>query len=93
VIVTAHPQLWRNPIRRRKRQKKTIFYLHNKLKKEDLDEVFNKSRSGTIAHKNKKRSRPVLSQKYFGTILRYYFLVGAEIVPRNGLCDRKKKSA
>ncbi len=35
--------------------------------------------------------RPVLSQNYFGTILRYYFLAGAEIVPRNGLCDRKKK--
>jgi hypothetical protein len=34
-----------------------------------------------------------LSQNYFGTILRYYFLAGAEIVPRNSLCDRKKKSA
>jgi hypothetical protein len=37
--------------------------------------------------------RPFLSQNYFGTILRYYFLAGAEIVPQNGLCDRKKKSA
>ncbi len=35
--------------------------------------------------------RPILSQNYFGTILRYYFLAGAEIVPRNGFCDRKKK--
>jgi hypothetical protein len=38
-----------------------------------------------------KKLRPILSQNYFGTILRYYFLAGAEIVPRNGLCDRKKK--
>jgi hypothetical protein len=40
----------------------------------------------------RKGLRPVLSQNYFGTILRYYFLAGAEIVPRNGLCDRKKKN-
>jgi hypothetical protein len=25
--------------------------------------------------------KPILSQNYFGTILRYYFLVGAEIIP------------
>jgi hypothetical protein len=56
VIVTAHPHLRRNPIRRRKRQKKTIFiYGTTKLKKANLDQVFSKSRSGTIAHKNKKR--------------------------------------
>jgi hypothetical protein len=29
--------------------------------------------------------RPVLSQNYVGTILRYYFLAGAEIVLRNDL--------
>jgi hypothetical protein len=50
VIVTALPHLQRNPIRRRKRQKKSIF-----IKKANLDQVFSKSKSGTIAHKNKKR--------------------------------------
>jgi hypothetical protein len=35
--------------------RKVYFYLrHNKLKKTNLDQVFSKSRSGTIAHKKKK---------------------------------------
>jgi hypothetical protein len=55
VIVTARPHLRGNPYRRRKRWKKSIFNLrHNELKKANLDQVFSKSRSGTIAHKNKK---------------------------------------
>ncbi len=29
---------------------------------------------------------------YSGTILRYYFVAGAEIVPPNSLCDRGNKS-
>jgi hypothetical protein len=41
---------------KKKKAEKVYFYLrHNKLKKENLDQVFSKSRSGTIAHKNKKR--------------------------------------
>jgi hypothetical protein len=56
VIVTARSHLWRNPFRRRKMAEKVYSYLrHNKLKKANLDQVFSKSRSGTIAHKNKKR--------------------------------------
>ncbi len=42
-------------------------------------------------HRGGRLLRPVLSQNYFGTILRYYFLAGAEIVPQDILCDRKKK--
>jgi hypothetical protein len=36
--------------------------------------------------------RPVLSLDYSGTILWYYFMAGAEIVPPNSLSDRNKKS-
>jgi hypothetical protein len=40
---------------KKKKTEKVYFYLgHNKLKKANLDQVFS-SRSGTIAHKNKKR--------------------------------------
>ncbi len=42
--------------KRKKKAEKVNFYLrHNKLKKANLDQVFSGSRSGTIAHKNKKR--------------------------------------
>jgi hypothetical protein len=34
--------------------------------------------------------RPVLLQDYFGTILRYYFVAGAEIVPQKGLVTETK---
>jgi hypothetical protein len=41
---------------KKKKAEKGYFYLlHDKLKKANLDQVFSKSRSGTIAHKNKKR--------------------------------------
>jgi hypothetical protein len=41
---------------KKKKAEKVYFYFwHNKLKKANLDQVFSKSRSGTIAHKNKKR--------------------------------------
>jgi hypothetical protein len=40
---------------KKKKAEKVYFYLqHNKLKKTNLDQVFSESRSGTIAHKNKK---------------------------------------
>jgi hypothetical protein len=40
----------------KKKAEKVYFYLRrNKLKKANLDQVFSKSRSGTIDHKNKKR--------------------------------------
>jgi hypothetical protein len=35
--------------------------------------------------------KPVQSTNYSGTILRYYFVAGAEIVPPNSLGDRDKK--
>jgi hypothetical protein len=55
VIVTAHPHL-RKSDPKKKKSAKVYFYLrHNKLKKANLDQVFSESRSGTIAHKNKKR--------------------------------------
>ncbi len=34
--------------------------------------------------------RPILLQDYFGTILRYYFVTGAEIVPQKGLVTETK---
>ncbi len=37
--------------------------------------------------------RPVLLQDYFGTGLRYYFVVEAEIVPQKGVSNRNKTSA
>jgi hypothetical protein len=41
---------------KKKKAEKVYFYLlHNKLKKTNLDRVFSESRSGTIAHKNKKK--------------------------------------
>jgi hypothetical protein len=54
-IVTAHPHLRRNLVRRKKRQKKSIFIYAQILRKTNLDPIFSESRSGTIAHKNKKR--------------------------------------
>ncbi len=41
-----------------------------------------------------KKIRPVLSEKKLqggGTILRYYFMAGAQIVPKNRPLDRKEK--
>ncbi len=62
VIVTARPHLWRNPFRRRKRQKSLLFLRQNKLTKANLDQVFSESRSGMITHKNKKRITAVTHQ-------------------------------
>jgi hypothetical protein len=43
-------------VQKKKKAEKVYFYLrHKKLKNANLDQVLNKSRSGTIAHKNKKR--------------------------------------
>jgi hypothetical protein len=55
VIVTIRPHLQRNPFRKKKAEKVYFYLRHNKLKKANLDRVFSESRSGTIAHKNKKR--------------------------------------
>ena len=35
--------------------------------------------------------RPVLSQKITGTIFRYNFVAGGQIVPQKCLCDRIEK--
>jgi hypothetical protein len=42
-------------------------------------------------HREGVKLRPVLSLNYSGTILWYYFMAGAEIVPLNSLSDRMKK--
>jgi hypothetical protein len=43
-------------VQKKKKAEKVYFYLrHNKLKKANLDQIFSESRSGMIAHKNKKR--------------------------------------
>jgi hypothetical protein len=43
-------------VQKKKKAEKVYLYLrHNKLKNANLDLVFSESRSGTIAHKNKKR--------------------------------------
>jgi hypothetical protein len=47
--------MWRNPFRKKKRQKKSIFVMAQLSRKTNLAEIFSESRSGTIAHKNKKR--------------------------------------
>jgi hypothetical protein len=44
----------RNPYRKKKRQKKSI-YIYGLLRKTNLAEIFSEARSGTITHKNKKR--------------------------------------
>jgi len=48
--------LRRNPYRRKKRQKKSIFFYGTTFKKTNLAEIFSEARSGTIAHKNKKKN-------------------------------------
>jgi hypothetical protein len=55
MIVTTRPHLRRNPFRKKKRQKKSILIYDTTLKKMNLDPIFSESRSGMIAHKNKKR--------------------------------------
>ncbi len=45
-------------VQMKKNTEKFYFYLrHNKLNQANLDQVFSKSRSGTIAHKNQKKLR------------------------------------
>jgi hypothetical protein len=47
--------LMEESVKKKKKAEKVYFYLrHKKLKKANLDRVFSESRSGTIAHKNKK---------------------------------------
>ncbi len=68
VIVTAHPHVWRNPFRRRNRQKKSIFiYGKTHLKKANLDQVFSKSRSGTITHKKKELRQSLFNLNTFNS--------------------------
>jgi predicted nucleic acid-binding Zn ribbon protein len=40
---------------KKKRQKKSMFIYGTTLRKTNLAEIFSEARSGTIAHKNKKR--------------------------------------
>jgi hypothetical protein len=54
VIVTAYPTYGGIPSEEEKGRKVYFYLWHNKLKKTNLDRVFSKSRSGMIAHKNKK---------------------------------------
>ena len=53
-------------VQKKNKAEKVFFYLlHNKLEKANLDEVFSKSRSGTIAHKNKIRITAVTHSLLF----------------------------
>jgi hypothetical protein len=47
-------------------------------------------RCGRVHSNDASKARSVT--KYYGTILWYYFKVGAEIVPPDSLCNRNKKS-
>ena len=54
----------RNPFRKKKRQKKSIFIYGTTFKKNESGQDFQQSRSGTIAHKNKKR---IMAVQYLPT--------------------------
>jgi hypothetical protein len=57
VIVSRPTTLTEESVQKKKKAEKVDFYLrHNKSKKKNLNQVFSKSRSGTIAHQNKKNN-------------------------------------
>jgi len=47
--------LQRNPNRKEEKAEKTFLFMAQLLRKMNLVEIFSEARSGTIAHKNRKR--------------------------------------
>jgi len=47
--------LRRNPYRKKEKADFILFYFRHNIRKTNLAEIFSEARSGTIAHKNKKR--------------------------------------
>jgi hypothetical protein len=61
------------PYRIKKKQKSLFLYTAQLLRKTDLADIFSESRSGTIAHKNKKRITAVThSTLWFACLARFF---------------------
>ena len=70
----------RNPYRKKKRQKKSMFITAQLLRKTNLAEIFSEARSGTIPHKNKKRIMAVTHYAVSETWLDFWELPNANLL-------------